>query len=192
MKRARGLTLVEVMVTLAVIGILLAMAAPSLSDMINRRRTLAVAEQLMTDIAYARAETGLRNQALSITFNKDASQTCYTMYYARAARLCNCTGGQGRACTYFNTVYPDMEVRTVKLPTSQGVTVIPDPLQWASDNADRTLNFVLPQLIAMPADAVVDIRGTSGAHLRLQVNQMGRVSMCSAEQNFAGVAPCPP
>ena len=191
MKRAYGITLVEVMMTLAVIGVVWALAAPSLGDMINRRRTLAVAEQLMADLAFARAETGLRNQAVGMTFDKDSSQSCYSVYYMRAASTCFCTAGQGEACKFFGSVVPGMEVRTISLPVGQGVSVTPDPLHWAPGNDGRSFRFDLPQMVAIPAYAAFDIKGTSGAHLRLQVNQMGRVSLCSVGQQVGGVALCP-
>jgi len=185
MKRPRGLSLVEVLVALVVLGIVLALAIPSLSDMLNRRRTLAAAEQLMSDIAFARTETGLRTQEVNITFGSDATQSCYTVYYVRAAATCDCTRGQGHACSKLNgAANPGMEFRTFSLPASQGVSLTPDPNSWS------ILHFDPPRMTANPRDAAIKVVGTSGVQLRVQLNAMGRMSLCSSRQSVGGVTPC--
>lgn len=52
----KGLTLVELIVTLVVAAILLTLAAPNLSSFIQRDRLGAQANELLSDLAYARSE----------------------------------------------------------------------------------------------------------------------------------------
>ena len=53
-KRARGVTLMECLVTLAIVAILAALAAPSLSDQLNAVRARGAAHQIYAAAQYAR------------------------------------------------------------------------------------------------------------------------------------------
>lgn len=52
--RRRGFTLIELMITLVVFGILVGLAAPAMSGWINRNRLTGAVNQLTGDISYAR------------------------------------------------------------------------------------------------------------------------------------------
>lgn len=54
--RLSGFTLIELMVTIAVLGILLSIAIPSYQDMVLNNRIAAQANQVMTALNYARSE----------------------------------------------------------------------------------------------------------------------------------------
>ena len=53
---ARGFTLVELMVGLAVLAVLVSVTVPSLSGIFNRMRLTGVANELAFDLQYARSE----------------------------------------------------------------------------------------------------------------------------------------
>ncbi|WP_163592583.1 pilus assembly FimT family protein, partial [Klebsiella pneumoniae] len=54
-RSTHGLTLVETLVTVTVLGVILAVAAPSLRDLMERRRVIAAATELASMINYAKA-----------------------------------------------------------------------------------------------------------------------------------------
>ena len=54
-RRTRGVTLMECLVTLAIVAILAALAAPSLSDQLNAVRARGAAHQIYAAIQYARS-----------------------------------------------------------------------------------------------------------------------------------------
>lgn len=56
MKRARGLTIIELMIVIALIAIVLTVAIPSFRDILERRRLEGVANELAIDLQYARTE----------------------------------------------------------------------------------------------------------------------------------------
>jgi type IV fimbrial biogenesis protein FimT len=70
-KRARGYTLLELMATLAVAGIVASMAVPSLTTLaLNQRRT-GVTGDLMLTLLLARSETAKRSRSLVICGVRD-------------------------------------------------------------------------------------------------------------------------
>lgn len=74
-----GFTLVEMMVTIAVLAITLAIAVPSFQNFINKGRLVGAAEQVSADLKYARSEALQRNRLTSISFKNIGTGTawCY-------------------------------------------------------------------------------------------------------------------
>lgn len=66
MKLFRGFTLVELMVTVAVAGVLLAIAVPSFTDLMRNNRSLAAANELVSALNAARAEAVKRGTRVSL------------------------------------------------------------------------------------------------------------------------------
>lgn len=64
-ERARGLTLIELMVTVAVLALLLASVAPSLGTWIGSQRVRNTASSLVAGLQQARAEAVRRNRPVS-------------------------------------------------------------------------------------------------------------------------------
>lgn len=70
-RRKRGLTLVELITTLAVTGISLAVLVPGWSGMVDRSHITTTANQLLTQLRFARNEAVTRNQAVSLCPSAD-------------------------------------------------------------------------------------------------------------------------
>ena len=69
-----GLTLVELLVVIAVLGILLGMAAPSFDDMLLNHRQAAQVNQLVGSLALARSEAVKRGQWVVMCKSQDGQQ----------------------------------------------------------------------------------------------------------------------
>lgn len=65
----RGLTLIELMITVAVLAVGLSLAAPSLSQQIANYRLRSAAEAIINGLNYARAEAVRRNSPVSFTLD---------------------------------------------------------------------------------------------------------------------------
>lgn len=66
MRLYRGFSLVELMVAIVILGVLLAMAAPSFSEMMRNNRSQAAANELVSALNSARMEAIKRGQRVSL------------------------------------------------------------------------------------------------------------------------------
>ncbi len=64
---ARGFTLIEMVVAVAVLGILAVVAAPAIGEYLATQRLKGAAEELQTDLQFARMESVQRNAAVTVT-----------------------------------------------------------------------------------------------------------------------------
>lgn len=71
--RQRGFTLVELLVTLAVTVVLLALAAPSFRTLLLQRAVLAAADALVSDLRLARSEAIKRSASVSVCSSSDGA-----------------------------------------------------------------------------------------------------------------------
>ncbi|RVU47819.1 GspH/FimT family pseudopilin [Rubrivivax rivuli] len=70
---ARGLTLIELMITIAVLAIGLALAAPTFTQQIANYRLRTASESIINGLNYARAEAVRRNSPVSFTLSDTGS-----------------------------------------------------------------------------------------------------------------------
>ena len=75
MKQQSGLTLLELMITLAVAGILLALAGPNFMSMVQNNRITAQVNDFVTAVTMARSEA-IRRSALVTLCRSTDEQTC--------------------------------------------------------------------------------------------------------------------
>lgn len=72
----KGFTLIELMVTLAVLAIVLSMAAPSFSSMLQDNRASALGSELQGALQFARSEAVKRRQSVVICRSNAAGSSC--------------------------------------------------------------------------------------------------------------------
>jgi type IV fimbrial biogenesis protein FimT len=65
-RRDAGFTLIELVVTITIVGILAAIAAPAFSDFVVQQRIRNAAFELMSDLTFARSEAVKRNAAVTV------------------------------------------------------------------------------------------------------------------------------
>lgn len=66
MKQQAGFTLIELLITLAFLGIILAIAVPAMNHFTTKQRVSSQANEMMLSLALARSEAAKRNQEVRV------------------------------------------------------------------------------------------------------------------------------
>lgn len=159
---ARGLTLVELVIALAVLAVLATLALPSFGSLLNRHRLQAAAETLALDLAEARHEAARAGTPLHVVFRPGA-QWCWAV--ARTPD-CDCTAPTA-GCA----------LKTVTTQELPGVTL--------ATSGDASFGGALP---ATPNETVLRSQGGTEA-LQVRLSPLGRASICSPT-GMRGYARC--
>ena len=80
MQGKRGFTLIELMVTIAVMAIIAMIAAPSMSNMVAKQRLNSTTRELANTLSQARSQAALLRKEVTVTLNSDSPNT-QTNYY---------------------------------------------------------------------------------------------------------------
>ncbi|MCU0969920.1 MAG: prepilin-type N-terminal cleavage/methylation domain-containing protein [Rubrivivax sp.] len=189
----QAFTVIELIVVIAVVGVVLAIAGPAFTDYLLVQRLKGVHAQLVTDLQYGRGEAVARNIAMRFVFRSDDSRTCYTLYTvapgSSTGLRCNCLLGAGSACSSASAT----EVRTHSVQRSTGVRfVTPDGVDPAF-----AIDHVSGGLLAIPSDQLssplaaftVDTTIAGPRTLRTTIGRAGRVTSCATDARL-GATPC--
>ncbi len=204
----RAFTLIEMMVVIALLGIIAMLAAPSFTEIIGMQRLRAINNQLVTDFQYLRGEAVSRNQFLGFLARSESSESmsCYVIFSNNANPLnpdnllpgfpgpgnptpCNCTNAIGAACP---TGFTD--IRTVQIPRDLSIDLRFPPTQGTAAVASPITGGVArPSNSAASPDLefCVEVRRTPRGRLRTGVNLSGRTTTCSPDGSVPGVPICP-
>lgn len=197
----RALTLLETMAVIAIIGVLLALVAPSMREMIGMQRLRSISSELVTDFQYARSEAISRNQFVGIVVrNTSPSMSCYTVFASSVnpldfasldPTLCDCTAAPGSACTG-----TQRELRTVQVSRSLAIDLRMSPLQafWmAFDPITGAIQLPGSGTSTFIATAFcVDVTRDTVGRVRTMVGLAGRTSVCTPDGSVRGLEACVP
>ena len=206
-----GVTLIELMVVLAVLGVLIAVAAPSVRKLLDVQRLRGVSSQLTTNIQFVRAEAASRQEIAGISFRYIlGSQSCYTIHTCGSTPatntgcVCDCTAAEGSRCPAPSVTQPDppREIRTITVPATLGVAVGPantagGPVSsawiWFDPSTGGLTSFFAPSISVVPNPSTLEFVGVTrlispaeavGA-IRTEITATGRPRTCE------GLAICP-
>ena len=181
-RQARGLTLVELIVVVAVVAVVLALAVPSMREFMVRQRVQAINAELVNDLQFARSESITRKRTIWVSFRvDDTTMTCYTIRTGVVLGGCDCRLPPGTAC---QNVPGLVEIKTVQVPRSTTVTLQPP------STAQTEVNFSEPQGRAAPGDFRVVVGSSVAGKLRTSTNSFGRPQVCTPDGSMNGVATC--
>lgn len=154
-----GFTLIELMLTIVVMAILLAIAIPSFTGQFQKQRLKGAGERLVSEIQFARSEAVGGNDDIYVNVQGGADW-CIGLSSDPA---CDCVAETD--CQI------DGQDRLVKGGNFGGVTMAA---------VDTTIQF--DNVRGLPVGAVppdFDFDGENGKRIGVRVNQLGRVSLCS-------------
>lgn len=181
-----GFTLVELMVTIAVMVVLMAAAAPSFADFFDRNRLRGAADGVVSLISNARAE-GVKNDLdVSIALAGSGVSWCLGGHAAAPpsgggpaglANPCDCTVGaecriSGQRVAIEVGAYPDIRVSAA-------------PFTFTFDS---TLGAIRP----LGSHQVTLTSPTGKYDLAAEVNSLGQASICvpAGKPMISGIASC--
>jgi len=159
-KYGLGFTLTELMITVAIIGIVASLAVPSFQDMIERNRLKEAVESLKSDLMFARAEAIKRSTNINVSIAINGSSWCYGIDDDNTA--CDCT------------VANDCAIKTVDGSQFQGTTV---PVATSTN-----IVFGFRRGTALANGVTIS---TSSYSARPVVGNVGRVTICSPDSSAA-------
>ncbi len=181
-----GLTLVEIMVALVVLGVLIAVAVPSMASFMERRRIVAVAEELVGMFQYAKAETNATDgQGMSLHLEDTSDGTsCARLVNSSQLDKCSCSRPTAQVCDSGSSRL----VREFISPNSSGVSFTADAREWGL--MGKVVLFQRNARIADVKDVAVTVTGArTGGKLRVEYNTAGRVRICAVD-GFSGYPTC--
>ncbi len=187
-----GFTLVELIVTIAVIAILATVAVPSMSSFLDKRKVVSAAEELYSNIQQARSEAITRNQTVGLRFSENNTTTW--AYGLSTSTTCN----PNEDLTALGTGTPCI------LVVDDGDGVIDDGTgtidasdvvlyRFSSDDHPNvtmdmtTLPNLNKQIVFDPSrgttnntlDTVLLLTSETGYKMKVKVTPMGQVRICS-------------
>jgi len=161
MSLTRGFTLLELVITLAVLGILSTLAMPSLGSRVDRARLVGAAEMLAADVAEARFEAARTGQPLHVVA-RAGPDWCWSV-----ATTPGCGCGVPQPC----------QLKTVQAQDHPGVRLL-DSFAVALEPGGeaRSQPGTLP--------------GRQGERLRVAISSLGRTRVCAVDgsESAAGIA----
>ncbi len=169
----RGLTLIDMLATLAVTLVTLAASAPGMRNLIERRHVEGAAALLEGDLMHARSQAVAHMRTLRVSFARHPLASCYAIH-SGAADACSCTA-TGVQCLPGTVV-----LREQHYAAGGGVSI-----------QSNVRSMVLEPLRGtVTPTASIQVLGREGRSVRVIVNLAGRVRSCMPAPAWSGHRRC--
>lgn len=164
-----GFTLIELMVTIAVMSIVALFAAPALQSLVDKTRLQGATDRLYADMQFARSEAVRRNTSVSISFST-GSNWCYGIH---AGSACDCN--TANACN----------IKTVSSSEFSGVALNGATFSGSS----TTFN---PVRGTLSSSGLARLQSPGGRQTCVQMSLIGQIGLCSpaGAGNLGGYPTC--
>lgn len=161
----QGFTVLELMITVAVLAVVLTLGVPSMSAAMEKRRTIAAAEQIYSQLQLARFESVARSQQV----------------------FANIVGGNSWAIGVSNNSAcdPSDNSPACSLPDMTGANAVTQIVSSANfstvsvTTSAAQITFSPQRATASSADIDIVSNGDVGFALRVEVSLLGRIGICS-------------
>jgi len=172
--RQRGLSLVEMSATVAIVGILAGTALPSLKNANQKRLLDGTAAQLASDLQYARSEAIARRDGVRVSFHSMPGAACVVIHTGATAD-CQCGDDGAAQCSGAAAL-----IKHSYFASARGVGVTANVASMRFDSTHGTVS---------PA-GTVKVASVSGPAVNHVVSMLGRVRTCSPSGSASGYKAC--
>lgn len=173
-RAARGYTLIELMVVLALIALALSIAVPGWSAVHERQRLRGAAAELASDLQWMRSQALARNEALRLSLYQVDNGSC-TVVHTGNRTDCRCERSGAAICDAGAEA-----LKTSHWLTREKISVQANIASMAFDPAQGTVT-------PTGSIRIVDSRGLGITHV---VNILGRIRSCSPSAAISGFQAC--
>ena len=172
-----GFTLLELMIVLAILGILLTVGVPSLTDFLEKGRVKSAAESVSGALTSARLDAVQRNTNVYVQFDGGATW-CYGIATQSA---CDCTindATNASACVLKATAATDCSATPDNCRLTRATsTQFPKVTMSTTDSDAYQANFDPTR--GTTGGGTATLTADSGYEIRVIVSPLGRVRQCS-------------
>ena len=170
----QGLTLVESLISLAVVTVSLGAAVPGFQQAQERRQLEGAAAQLATDLRHARSLAVARRAPVRLSVQSSEGASCYVVHTGSAGD-CRCSGAGAAVCTSGAEA-----LRTVGFEAGGRMRLSSTSASMLFDTDRGTVT----------PTGTLRLQASSGDSIHQVVNIMGRVRTCSPGGAVAGHPAC--
>ncbi len=167
---SRGFTLVELMVTLSVLAIVLAVGVPSFTEMLDKNRVKAASLALYDDIQFARSAAIRNSSEVYVSFTGSGATWCWGI---SEGATCSCTTANSCMVDGINKVVSSSEFTGVSLSATAfatGSSLAFEPRRGLAQNTTGT-NY----------SGGLTFKSARDKTITTQLSIVGRVSQCSTD-----------
>ncbi len=211
----RGFTIIEVMITLAVIGVLLGLGAPGFIEWLQNQQIRAAAEATLNGLQVARGEAVRRNTPVRFQLVSDLTSSCvlasdsvsapvsvsWVVSLADPSGACDAVTDSGQSPSPAGRI---LQRRTSAEGSPNAVATsvfVPSPPAAPAPQAASTVTFaalgnVVANADGTPSIVKIDVTNpnvspTAMRALRLVVNSGGSIRMCDPALAASDTRGCP-
>lgn len=172
---AKGVSMIEVLLVVAVMGILAAVALPSFKSTIDSNRRAAYATQLLEDLALARSEAIKRGVRVTVCPSADASSCADSLSWASGWIIFTDGSGPGTRDSATETL-----IRVHEALPSGWIAVKNGALKYVGFSASGyNADAVGFTLAICPASSACDTMTTTTPQTNLVMSAIGRARIVS-------------
>ena len=178
-KKQIGITMIEILITIAIMAIILSLAAPSFQDSVNRHKLDQAVDKVFNDLNYVRSEAMKQNQ--NVTFQlgaTDNSSTTTTWCYGLDDNSDNNAGTSCDCSDYYptNADTADDYCKIDSVDKTNSVTLHPDVTLSSSISAYDAITYNRFGKRTNIGTANVFTLSISGISSTVTINEVGRIT----------------
>jgi prepilin-type N-terminal cleavage/methylation domain-containing protein len=177
-KTQKGFTIIELLITVVILGILVAIAAPSMYSILEGRKLKGAAENLFADLMFAKTESIKRNNEVILSFGGVSPAWCYGL---KEDVSCDCATANDCSIDGIEKVVTSDQYGDTTLvadfPSSSPEETGFEPLRGFSESSSGSFSNGTATFT------------NNGREAEVVISTLGRVRVCS-DTGFGGYEAC--